>query len=159
MIEPNFIDLSQYVVRCQNDRWIVVLFSNEGYGWSGFRWVPIGGSVGIYNFDSENAAHAYAMQVGLTPAAAPSDDQIKTIWRNVANGVGSQGDFLRWLGSAIVNADPENFPILRPVAIFFINKYQLEKFGGINPLLPISTGKEDHELEKTPIRKSGTGEL
>ncbi|MFL6311610.1 MAG: hypothetical protein ACJ71W_05850 [Terriglobales bacterium] len=120
------VDLRKYIVKEWLGRSIIVLYEYEQYGWSGFRWVPIGGNVQICNFESEQAAHAYAQGLGFSPASAPTDDEIKAIWRDVANGVGEQGDFLRSLGSAIVLADPENFPIIRPAAIFFIRKYQLE---------------------------------
>jgi hypothetical protein len=146
--EGAYIDLKQYVLRQSKgfaDRWIIVLHQREECAWSGFRWVPIGSSIPNCSFDSEEAAHTYASQRGLVPASAPSDEQIRAIWRDIANGVASQGDFLRCLGSAIVFADPENFPIIRQAAIFFIRKYQLESLVAASFPAALSPGKQESE--------------
>jgi hypothetical protein len=118
--------LARYVVKEWLGRSIIVLSESDQYGWSGFRWVPICGNVQICNFESEQAAHAYAQALGLTPAQALDDEQIRAIWREAANDT-RNGDFLRSFGFAVVYADPENFPILRNPAIALIAKFQLER--------------------------------
>lgn len=49
-------------------RWIIVQQSDKRFAWSGSRWVPILGDVQICNFDSAQAAHFYAQEVGLQAA-------------------------------------------------------------------------------------------
>jgi hypothetical protein len=49
-------------------RWILLQQTNQKLAWSGSRWVPIGGDVQLCNFDSAEAAHFYASEVGLEPA-------------------------------------------------------------------------------------------
>lgn len=47
------------------DRWILVNAGNEDLAWSGSRWVEIGGSVQVCNFDTQTEAREYANEFGL----------------------------------------------------------------------------------------------
>ena len=46
-------------------RWIITHLDNDELAWSGSRWVPIGGSVQICNFDTRGQADGYASSLGF----------------------------------------------------------------------------------------------
>jgi hypothetical protein len=48
-------------------QWILVWEHDKHFAWSGSRWVPIIGDVQICNFESPEAAHFYAIEIGLEP--------------------------------------------------------------------------------------------
>ncbi len=54
-----------------------------------------------------------------------TDDEILTIWSEVANGRGKHGGFLKAFAAAVVYADPMNLQLLRPAAEDLISKYNL----------------------------------
>ena len=47
------------------NRWIITPADAGGFAWSGSRWVPIGGSVQVCNFDTETQADSYATGAGF----------------------------------------------------------------------------------------------
>lgn len=56
-------------------------------------------------------------------------ERIIAIWKDVANGVGNQGDFLRTFAEAMIRADDENYAILCESSIALIKKYKLGGLG------------------------------
>ncbi len=63
-----------------------------------------------------------------------SDNQILTIFREVASGRGKHGDFLVNFARAFCFADPENSRILRLPARVLAQKYNLQSYA--TPLFP-----------------------
>lgn len=57
--------------------------------------------------------------------ATISDDEIRFVFINVANGVGNHGSFLMSFADALLRADAENFQLLKPIAKTLIRKYGL----------------------------------
>lgn len=60
-------DMRYFIRQSLFERWVIVQAANERFGWSGLRWVPIGGQVQVCNFDSAHDADQYARRHGLTP--------------------------------------------------------------------------------------------
>jgi uncharacterized protein YuzE len=52
------------------DRWIIIHADNPNIGWSGSRWVYVGGATQLANFDNEEEGRAYALKMGLKRADA-----------------------------------------------------------------------------------------
>lgn len=52
-------------------------------------------------------------------------EKIIAIWKDVANGVGNHGDFLRSFAEAMIRADDENYAILSVPSLMLIKKYKL----------------------------------
>ena len=53
------------------------------------------------------------------------EDTHRIIFRNIFNGVGKHGHFLRAFAETLMYADIENYDLLTPVAIKLIVKYKL----------------------------------
>lgn len=56
-----------------------------------------------------------------------NNNEIKTIFSAIYHGVGNHGSFLSSFASAVSHADPQNFELLKDVAIKLIEKYDLNK--------------------------------
>lgn len=78
---------------------------------------------------SESCLHLGAKLATLTneTLAEIGGPRIRAIWKNVSNGVGDHGSFLKAFGNSVNWADEWNFRALLPSAIFLIEKYELDK--------------------------------
>jgi hypothetical protein len=63
----------------------------------------------------------------MRPLLRLTELEVRTIWLNVANGVGDHGSFLRAFGRAVGAADHANFKGLAASSLYFIEKYDLNQ--------------------------------
>ena len=57
-----------------------------------------------------------------------TNDELKFIYVEVANGRGNHGSFLRAFAEAVIRADALNFEVLKPAATELVFKYDLDKY-------------------------------
>ena len=58
-----------------------------------------------------------------------TNETVLTIFRNIANGVGGHGSFLRNLADTVRSADSENLNVMMPFLVYIIVKYKLTEKG------------------------------
>ena len=56
------------------------------------------------------------------------DAELLHIFRDVSNGRGQHGGFLRSFAEAVTRADPGNLILLRPAMVALVEKYSLNKY-------------------------------
>lgn len=54
-----------------------------------------------------------------------NNQEIRTIFVSIANGIGNHGSFLTYFAKTLLQADAENFALLSPIARELIHKYNL----------------------------------
>ena len=61
-----------------------------------------------------------------------TDEDVREIYRKVANGFGNHGSFLRSFASAVVFADAVNYYLISAVARSLIQKYGIEGYAKVD---------------------------
>jgi hypothetical protein len=106
-------------------------YKNRWKGWHATKFIPwrASGATRI-----EDPAPAGGLPTPKLPTNLPPDtvlilnSMILRIWREVANGRGGHGDFLRSFADAVVRADEDNFALIRPAAAALVIKYHLSEY-------------------------------
>lgn len=57
-----------------------------------------------------------------------NDEQVLHIAKEIANGRGGHGSFLRSFAETVISADPSNFAIMRSAALLVYGKYDLDRY-------------------------------
>jgi len=65
-----------------------------------------------------------------------NDLKLREVFRRIASGESTHGDFLTTFALALGRADFENYRLMRPTALMLVRKYQL--FPGVQQMPPVS---------------------